>query len=536
MHAAAKAVLLAATAATTTLATTSSTTLATAASPPLKFVSVLGDPRMSQPEPRILLESWNFCNRCGRACDVGPRWADCVSEAGEQLVSEAANAAGLPRAAQGQPTCDAFAEQKERDLGELCQRRDAERNATSFMWSFMLKSGAWNDTEKGALCGLWCEKEGCSGWSPGTRGPALDWNDTNYNMRQATVAHVPSAPDGAGGWSGAFYGTWDPRGLKTPGVVPPDVRVPQILAPQPTPPPAVSSYFGVEWFVRAGRRIFRHSLVSGDDCPWLMLYSGPEAASGPKGGYPWDGRGIMSVVPRTTLHNASTFPPSAGKRPTNSWRLHMWANYSQMRNAGTYFLNMGACWKDDGRECDGDLSTDVTRYVMFQFHNGSVGTAAEKARAERCGPHASQLHLCPPSHTYRNGSSVRRGEPHFPYEAYHSVSTRRPRAKGEQYHCKHDCWSNPQEQDWVRIEPSAAWGELGFPSSVEDGLTPNYWQLEVGAFATQVAGLFSGAPPPPVIRWHTLNSGPELNNARNGSLVWETSQIDVLLEEGDDVP
>ena len=267
-------------------------------SAPPKFFSVLGDPGMAQPEPRILLESWNFCNRCGRSCDIGPRWADCIDEGGNQLVPAAANDAGLPREAQDQPRCDAFAEQKERDLGELCKRRDAN-NATSFMWSFMLKSGAWNESEKGQLCGLWCEKTGCSGWSPGTNGPHLNWTDSNYNMRQATVAHVPSVPDGAGGWRGSFYGTWDPRGLKAPGVVPPEVRIPQILAPLPTPAPPVASYFGVEWFRRDGLRVFRHSLVSGDDCPWLMLYSGSEAASGPKGGYPWDGRGIMSTVPRT---------------------------------------------------------------------------------------------------------------------------------------------------------------------------------------------------------------------------------------------
>lgn len=34
-----------------------------------EFVSVCGDPGMRQPEPRVLLEGWNFCNRCvGALC------------------------------------------------------------------------------------------------------------------------------------------------------------------------------------------------------------------------------------------------------------------------------------------------------------------------------------------------------------------------------------------------------------------------------------------------------------------------------------
>lgn len=45
-------------------------------------------------------------------------------------------------------------------------------------------------------------------------------------------------------------------------------------------PPKVSSYFGLEWFVRDNRRIFRNVLRSGSDLHWLMLYTGPEAATG----------------------------------------------------------------------------------------------------------------------------------------------------------------------------------------------------------------------------------------------------------------
>ena len=107
--------------------------------------------------PRLLLEGWNFCNRCGRACDVAPRWADCVAVNGTQLVSHAANAVGIPnKADQNQSSCDALAEQKERDLGALCENANALGESTYF-WTLMLKSGAMNVSERGRLCGLWCE-------------------------------------------------------------------------------------------------------------------------------------------------------------------------------------------------------------------------------------------------------------------------------------------------------------------------------------------------------------------------------------------
>ena len=94
------------------------------------MVSVCGDPGMTLP-PKILLEGWNFCNRAGRACSVAPRWADCVAPNGTQRVSPAANAAGLAPSAQNQAACDAFTEQKERDLGGLCVDGGGAGNASA---------------------------------------------------------------------------------------------------------------------------------------------------------------------------------------------------------------------------------------------------------------------------------------------------------------------------------------------------------------------------------------------------------------------
>lgn len=174
------------------------------------MVSICGDPGMLLP-PKILLEGWNFCNRCGRACTESPRWADCVSPDGVQRVTADDNAAGLPLRVQNQSNCDAFTEQKERNLGAVCA--DTTGNLTSFFWTAMLKSGAMNVSERGRLCGLWCADKdpdcntGTVDASTGefsrgsTEAPLLrakwgnvTWTDTNYEMVSGRAAPPPSPP------------------------------------------------------------------------------------------------------------------------------------------------------------------------------------------------------------------------------------------------------------------------------------------------------------------------------------------------------
>ena len=136
---------------------------------------------------------------------------------GTQRVTPADNARGLPLPSQSQPTCDSFTQQKERALGDLCAD-PAGGNASSFFWTAMLKSGAMNASERGRLCGLWCANKtpDCNGGAAaalldagGVVGDAPPWADSNYVMRQPRVLQEWTAPDGAGGWRGSFYGTLD---------------------------------------------------------------------------------------------------------------------------------------------------------------------------------------------------------------------------------------------------------------------------------------------------------------------------------------
>jgi len=157
-------------------------------------------------------------------------------------------------ALQNQSSCDAFTEQKERNLGELCKRvitpsisstadvgrdertaeLDVAANVTGYFWTVMLKSGAMNVSERGRLCGLWCagKEPNCNiGEEDGdhhTKGnsfvnkedaveqaqhasgheqplaptPAPSdswWRTDNYVMRQPLVHHEWSKPNGVGG-------------------------------------------------------------------------------------------------------------------------------------------------------------------------------------------------------------------------------------------------------------------------------------------------------------------------------------------------
>ena len=175
--------------------------------------------------------------------------------------------------------------------------------------------------------------------------------------------------------------------------------------------------------------------------------------------------------------------------------------------------------------CDGDTTTDVTRYLLFQ-----VPAPGAAARSDRCGPGAAQRALCPPSHAYRNGTVVRVGEAGFPFRAYHSVSPR-VRGAGGGFRCKHDCWSNPCDQDWVRIEPAPEWAEYGFPASVAEAMSPRKWLMDVGAVTALMSPHFSGSAPP-ILEWTTLNIGPEMLAAPGAIAVWEVAESDVLIEEG----
>lgn len=141
-----------------------------------------------------------------------------------------------------------------------------------------------------------------------------------------------------------------------------------------------------------------------------------------------------------------------------------------------YLMDIGSCWKNNGQPCDGDVTTDVTRYsemiINPDIHTVSPG----------CNP-KENLKLCPIYHTFANGTRVHRtDEARFPYDAYHMhCSPGNGMYLEEPFnHC--DEYSNPQAQEILQILPHPVWGEYGYPTKKGEGWIgdPRTWELDVG--------------------------------------------------------
>ncbi|CAM6050698.1 unnamed protein product [Sphagnum compactum] len=159
--------------------------------------------------------------------------------------------------------------------------------------------------------------------------------------------------------TGSFYGTYD--------LVDAQQIVSDNLATN-------VSYFSVTWEKNAtsGSWIFHHVLKASPNYPWLMLYLRADTTSGESGGYPWDTRGMIQQVP--VIPNfivVITLNVIQGGGPESQF----------------YLIDIGSCWKNNGLPCDGDVTTDVTRYSEMIINPQT---------ASWCSP--NRLSLCPPYH------------------------------------------------------------------------------------------------------------------------------------------
>lgn len=141
-------------------------------------------------------------------------------------------------------------------------------------------------------------------------------------------------------------------------------------------------------------------------------------------------------------------------------------------NSQFYLLDMGSCWKNNGRPCDGDVSSDVTRYSEMILNPDTPSW---------CGP--SDNKNCPPYHTFGNGTRVHRNDTaRFPYGAYHIYCAPGNGLYAEKPNVVSDPYSNPQPQEILQILPHPVWGEYGYPTRKGDGWIGDSrtWELDVG--------------------------------------------------------
>jgi hypothetical protein len=141
-------------------------------------------------------------------------------------------------------------------------------------------------------------------------------------------------------------------------------------------------------------------------------------------------------------------------------------------NSQFYLMDIGGCWKNNGKPCDRDVTTDVTRYSEMIINPETKSW---------CKPES--LKLCPPYHFFSNGTKIHRTDKeNYPYDAYHLWCAPGNAEHVEEPYILCDPYSNPQAQEILQILPHPIWGEYGYPTKKGDGWIgdPRTWELDVG--------------------------------------------------------
>eukprot|EP01018_Ginkgo_biloba_P015689 Gb_14243 [translate_table: standard] len=478
---------------------------------------------------RVALESWNFCNEVGveSLALPSPRLADCAdlschfnSSSGAscdeckaiQKVEEKDNALRV-----GDPfpssyssgigskirDPDAYAIEKELYLASLC-KVEAEESLPWYFWMIMLKNGNYDlrsgmcpyagqrggNNSAGDFSGKYfpCFGKGCMNH------PAVYHNLSRPHCSCIQKESDPSCQNSKVlGLTGSFYGTYDKDADIKDGI-------------------DKISYFSVEWEKNpdTGSWIFRHKLKVSRKYPWLMLYLRADAISGVSGGYPHETRGVMKKVPES---------------PNFTVRLSL----NVIKGGGSasqfYLLDIGGCWKNDGRPCDGDVETDVTRYSEMIINPQTGNT---------CNP--KNLAACPPYHITATGQKVLRNDTlRFPYTAYHYYCSPANAKHAEKPFGMCDPFSNPQPQELVQILPHPEWGVHGYPSRRGEGWVgdPRAWVLDVGALSGRLYFYQDPGTPPAKRVWPSIDVGTEIFRSGNADDMaeWTLTDFDVLVTE-----
>lgn len=197
----------------------------------------------------------------------------------------------------------------------------------------------------------------------------------------------------------------------------------------------------------------------------------------------------------------------------------------------------------------------MTRYILLDLNAKAVGRGPQ-GEALTCGPAPDEQLLCPAWHVLAStgervfpNDSVR-----FPYDAYHyvggtgrvgrrvtgAVGSGGGDGAGGAYEYgvassppvgHFDYFSNPQEQDFIKLAPSAEWAAFGLPASVQDGMKPGWWDVNVGGVTARVP--MDGTEPSHRV-WTTVNIGPEMGIGGECAAQfaqWEVAGYDVLAQD-----
>ncbi|KAF9618055.1 hypothetical protein IFM89_000006 [Coptis chinensis] len=457
-----------------------------------EYTSAVGDPGMMRDGLRVAFEAWNFCNEVGQeAPNMGsPRAADCfdISRTGFTLkhkVSEADNKLGVGKPFPGLSpkalnNIDLYAVEKEKYLGSLCEVAEDTSNPWNY-WMIMLKNGNYDTTS-----GLCPENGKKVGPFPPGRFPCFGAGC----MNQPSLYHQETNFSGVDSLRGGFSGTYD-LGSDINGVL------------------DGISFYEVVWEkkVGVGSWVFNHKLKTSKKYPWLMLYLRADATKGFSGGYHYDTRGMMKMLPES---------------PNFKVRLSLDVKKGGGPKSQFYLLDMGSCWKNNGAACDGDVLTDVTRYSEMIINPNTQAW---------CSP--TSLISCPPFHITPNDTKIyRNNTANFPYSAYHYYC-----APGTAKYLQNpvsvcDPYSNPQAQELVQLLPHPIWADYGYPTKQGQGWEgdPTTWELDVGGLSSRLYFYQDPGTLPAKRIWTSIDVGTEIFVSDKDEVAeWTLSDFDVLI-------
>ncbi|XP_050203376.1 uncharacterized protein LOC126653512 isoform X2 [Mercurialis annua] len=451
--------------------------------------SAVGDPGMRRDELRVAFEAWNFCNEVGHeAPSMGsPRAADCFHLSSDNTtvkhkVLEADNKLGVGKQFPGLPpqalnNADLYASQKELYLGSLCQVEEQNTQNPWQFWMVMLKNGNY-DTKSGL-----CPENGkkVPPFNPG-RFPCFGTGC----MNQPILNHQPTQLLDGGILRGSFNGTYD-LGGGVDGI----------------------SYYEVVWVkkIGVGSWVFSHKLRTSKKYPWLMLYLRADATKGFSGGYHYDTRGMLQILPESPNFKVKvTLDVKQGGGPKSQF----------------YLIDIGSCWKNNGDPCDGDVLTDVTRYSEMIIN---------PATPAWCSP--TGLVSCPPYHITPNNTKIYRNDTaNFPYGAYHYYCAPGNAKFLEKPVSTCDPYSNPQAQELVQLLPHPIWAEYGYPTKQGDGWIGDArtWELNTGGLASRLYFYQDPGTRPARRIWTSIDMGTEIFVSDKDEVAeWNISDFDVIL-------
>ncbi|KAL1565165.1 hypothetical protein AAHA92_07417 [Salvia divinorum] len=451
--------------------------------------SAVGDAGMRRDGLRVAFEAWNFCNEVGaEAPGMGsPRAADCfdltqgtgpvthkVSEADNRL-GVGTPFPGLSPGALNDP--DLYAAAKELYLGSLCEVSDSPK-AWQF-WMVMLKNGNYD-----ARSGL-CPENGKKAppFKPG-RFPCFG----EGCMNQPSLYHQPTGlyEDGAL-LRGGFNGSYDTSSNST----------------------NAGSYYEVVWEkkVGSGSWVFNHKLKTSNKYPWLMLYLRADATKGYSGGYHYDTRGMLKILPES---------------PNFKVKLSLDIKKGGGPKSQFYLMDIGSCWKNNGAPCDGDVQTDVTRYSEMIIN---------PATQAWCSP--TNIGNCPPYHITPDDTKILRNDTaNFPYGAYHYYCAPGNAKHAEKPYSTCDPYSNPQAQELVQLLPHPIWKDYGYPTKQGDGWVGDgrTWELDAGGLSGRLYFYQDPDTAPARRIWTSLDVGTEIFVSDQEEVAeWSLSEFDVIL-------